>query len=101
MELSNKGVRLFRNQVGTGWQIHNGKKYFIHFGLMKGSSDLIGWTPTIITPDMVGKKIAIFTGIEIKAKNGRESEEQINWHKTILENGAISKIIYDNGEEID
>ena len=30
------------------------------------SSDLIGWTEVVITPEMVGKKVAIFTAIEVK-----------------------------------
>ena len=50
--LSRGGVRLFRNNVGFDAQ--NKVKY----GLMTGSSDLIGWTQIEITPHHVGKKAA-------------------------------------------
>lgn len=30
------------------------------------SSDLIGFTPITITPDMIGRKIAVFTAVEVK-----------------------------------
>lgn len=55
------------------------------------SSDLIGFTKVVITPDMVGKTIAIFTAIECKEENwkddkkldARETAQQafINWIK--------------------
>ena len=31
--------------------------------------DLIGWTSVMVTPEMVGTKVAVFTGIEVKDPN--------------------------------
>ena len=53
------------------------------------SSDLIGWTEIIITPEMIGKRVAVFTAIEVKkeawrsTKNKREAMQEnfINWVK--------------------
>ena len=58
-----RGAKLFRNHVGF---IKD--KYGVghRFGLCKGSSDCIGWTTVEITPEMVGRKVAVFTAIEVK-----------------------------------
>jgi hypothetical protein len=32
-----------------------------------GGSDKIGWTSVVVTPDMVGKRVAIFTAHELKS----------------------------------
>lgn len=50
--------RLFRNNVGL-FKTIDGR--IIKTGLHNGSSDLIGWTQVKITPDMVGKTVAILT----------------------------------------
>ena len=69
---------LYSSQIGTTLFCNNVGMYtdqrgnVIRYGLCKGSSDLIGWTPITITEDMVGKKIAVFTAIEVKLnKNGK------------------------------
>ena len=36
----------------------------ITYGLQPGSGDRIGYTELVITPDMVGRKVAVFTSIE-------------------------------------
>lgn len=54
---------LFRNLVGR-FQTRDGG--WVNAGLGKGSSDLIGWTPVIVTKEMVGRRVAIFTAIEVK-----------------------------------
>jgi hypothetical protein len=81
--------RLYRNNVGA---IKTASRY-IEYGLCRGSSDLIGFTEIIITPEMVGKKIAIFTALEIKNSTGRPSKEQVQFIKKVNEAGGISGVI--------
>ena len=67
------GSRLFRNNSGV---LINEVGVPVRFGLGNESkklnkefksSDYIGFTPVTITPDMVGKQVAVFTAIEVKA----------------------------------
>jgi len=39
------------------------------------------------------KKIAIFTSLEIKTKDGKESEDQIKWRETVIAAGGIAEIL--------
>jgi hypothetical protein len=59
---------------------------------------LIGWTEKEITPEMVGRKVAIFTALEVKTPTGRASKEQINFIRVVREAGGIAGIARD-GEE--
>ena len=63
------------------------------------SSDLIGITSVIVTPDMVGRRIAVFTALEVKAEgwkpsnsNKREHAQMnfINWVKSL---GGIAAMV--------
>lgn len=56
--------RIWRNNIGTAFN-KNGSvvKYGIH---NPGGSDLLGFVSVVITPDMVGQTVAIFTAIECK-----------------------------------
>lgn len=93
---------LFRNNTGTAFQ---GKRATINsrlviteprqitFGLCVGSSDLIGWTEKIITADMIGQKIAIFTALEVKNGNGKPTKEQINFIKQVRKSGGIANVV--------
>jgi len=90
----------FRQNTGIGWQgeierigprdiiIRNARP--VHFGLIKGSSDLIGWRSIKITPEMVGHKIAVFSAIECKTKTGRTTEEQQNFINRVRGAGGIA-----------
>lgn len=103
------GARLFRNQVGEGWYgnaIYNGTgsmfdvpivtiKYprKLSAGLCVGSSDLIGWHSVEITPEMVGRRVAIFVAVEAKSDNGRASDEQGNFLKAVSDAGGIALLV--------
>ncbi|KKL93830.1 hypothetical protein LCGC14_1870770 [marine sediment metagenome] len=80
--------RLFRNNVGAFKQA--GK--FIRFGLTKGSSDLIGWTPVEITQDMVGSTVAVFTAIECKTKAGKATPAQLYFVERVKLDGGYAAI---------
>ena len=99
---------VFRNDCGVAWvggkalRDRDGNFYVkkpkrISYGLMRGSGDYIGWTPIEITPDMVGKKIAVFTSCEIKTKGDRMSSAQKIWHDTVKKHGGISEIWTEEG----
>ena len=58
-----------------------------------GTSDLIGWTPVLITQDMVGSTCAIFTAIETKkSKGGRTSDDQHNFIAQVHKAGGIAGV---------
>lgn len=98
-----ENVRMFRNNVGTGWTgksiktksgsmlIENPRP--LNAGLCVGSSDLIGWTSIEIKPEMIGQKIAVFTALEIKTETGKISKEQKNFIELIHKFGGIASII--------
>lgn len=65
-------------------------EHVIKFGLTAGSGDLIGWTPVIVTPEMVGKKIAIFTSVEIKEPGKYPKAHQKNWVQQVQQAGGIA-----------
>lgn len=55
-----------------------------------GQSDLFGWTSVVITPEMVGCRVAVATGIEAKRETGgRTSEDQHNFGSQLLRAGGI------------
>ena len=87
---SERGMRLWRNNIGLFLSL-NGTP--TRCGLCDGSADLIGITPTTITPEMVGKTIAVFTSIEVKTATGRASESQLRWQERIRELGGIALIV--------
>ena len=88
LHASKIGSTLFKNEVGLAYA-KDGRP--IKYGLCNGSSDLIGWTPVTITEDMVGKKIAVFTAIEVK-KNKRGS-----YRATTGQQAFISAVLNNGG----
>jgi len=108
------GSRLFRQNTGLAWQgdIEKGrgqkvtlypgdvllrKARPIHCGLIKGSSDLIGWTGKVITPEMVGKRVAVMTAFEGKA-TGDGTPEQYNFVDVIRQSGGIAGVVRSDEE---
>jgi hypothetical protein len=83
-------LRLFRNQVGSLPDPRTGR--LVTFGLARGSADLIGWRTVTITPDMVGRRIAVFTSIEVKTPTGRVRPEQQAWLSVVQGAGGFAGI---------
>ena len=83
-------ARLFRNQVGSLPDPRTGR--LVTFGLARGSADLIGWRTVVVTPDMVGQRLAVFTSIEIKTPTGRVRPEQQAWLGVVRGAGGIAGI---------
>ncbi len=96
---SREDTRLFRNQVGGAWM---GKPHgkildltearFIQCGLAVGSGDLIGWHSVTVTPEMVGRKLAVFLSVEVKTETGRVRPEQTNWLEQVRKHGGIAVV---------
>lgn len=106
-----KGHRIFRQNTGTGWAgeffkppmetnvritprdvlVRNARP--LRAGLCTGSSDLIGWQSITITEDMIGKKVAIFTAIEVKYGSTRTTEEQKRFIESVNNSGGVGKIV--------
>ena len=102
------------NNRGQGILKNKGRETYIRYGFpppppkrknkkaseqkkddLKGG-DRIGWTEVIITPDMVGKKIAVFTNIEIKGPGDTLKPGQKKFHNMILSHYGISEIWHED-----
>lgn len=100
--LSKPGIRLFRQNVGTGWtgditRLKDGSiliknPRLLHAGLCKGSSDLIGWRSITVTPEMVGLRVALFLAVEVKTPRGRPTSEQVNFLHRVQADGGMAGI---------
>lgn len=88
MECGLNGVRVHRNNTGKA-RSFDGKRV-ITFGLCRGSSDYIGWLPVTVTPDMVGKTVAVFVAMETKDAKGKTTEHQDNFIDQVNEAGGIA-----------
>jgi len=91
------GARLFRNSVGLAWTgtvHHDGNRVIItnprpvHFGLLKGSADLVGWLPCTIG----NHRVPVFASCEVKAKRGRPTADQVIWHDQVAHYGGLATI---------
>lgn len=97
-----QGVDLWRNNCGA-FQDETGR--WIRYGLCNDSkklsekvksSDLIGITPTLITPEMVGYMLGVFTAIETKPTDwhmtpaDKRAEAQAAFHDIVHKNGGFA-----------
>lgn len=98
---------VFRNNSGAA-EDKTGR--IIRYGLANDSArinkeikshDLIGWTSIVITPEMVGQKVAVFTSIECKRQgwkpdpNDEREKAQRKWGDAVSAAGGISRFISD------
>lgn len=95
-----KNERLFRSNSGMAWSgksVKNGKYTIIEnarpfYGMPEGWPDLTGWKEIEITQDMVGKKVAVFYAVEVKA-TGKLTEKQKKFKEVIESMGGIHEVI--------
>lgn len=85
-----EGLRLFRNNVGR-LQAKDGT--WVQFGLCPGSSDLIGWKSIVVTPDMVGERIAFFVALECKSPLGVRRAAQENFLAAVEHAGGMGDFV--------
>lgn len=96
--LAEVGSIVYRNNVGMAY---TKKGRPVRFGLHPGSSDLIGWTRRVITPEMIGSVVAVFTSVEVKTKRGKPSPTQEKWLRAVRANGGIWIVARSVDEAID
>ena len=87
---TNPDVRAFRNQCGALPDPRTGR--LVTFGLAKGSADLIGWRTVVVTPEMVGTRLAVFLSIEVKTATGRVNPAQQAWLSVVQGAGGLAGI---------
>lgn len=110
LAVSEAGGVAFRQNVGLGWQgdvtriktasvvklypgdlvIRNARP--LHAGLIKGSSDLIGWRSIPVSslpPDSV---VAQFVAVEVKTNTGESSPEQRHFVKMVQQAGGLAGV---------
>lgn len=88
--------RLFRINAGMGWAgkivqstpdaliLKNPRPFH---GAPEGWSDLVGWETVVITPEMVGQRVAIATAVEVKV-TGRLTRAQGNFGHVLEQMGG-------------
>lgn len=105
---SQMGARLFRQNTGQGWigkarkitkpdwvqvkpgdVVISGARPF-HAGFT-GLSDLGGWVPVVITPEMVGSTVAVYAQVEVK-DGARATGEQDRWIEAVRRSGGLAGI---------
>lgn len=87
LALSKGPNRLFRNNVGA---LMDARGRLVSYGLCVGSSDLIGWRTVEITPEMIGRKIAVFVALEGKMPGAYMTKEQQLFVEAVERAGGIS-----------
>lgn len=109
LEAAQRGAALWRNNSGACLD-QNGR--MIRYGLGNDSkklnnvwksADLIGITPTVVTPDMVGQTLGVFTAIEVKAPGwkftGSDREQaQQRFLTDVTGLGGIGRFVANFGE---
>jgi hypothetical protein len=110
LAVASVGATMFRINTGKAWLSGGGEPYRLKDGSVvvpnarpialgfadpkgdpiEGTSDLGGWTTIVVTPEMVGQKVAVFTVIETKESGGgRKRTAQKNFIARVIAAGGI------------
>ena len=84
----NRGpTRLWRNNTG---RLRDERGQLVTFGLCPGSADLIGYRTVVVTPDMVGQRLAVFAAVEVKAPwDGQQQSRPRSWSTSETRAGSL------------
>jgi hypothetical protein len=117
LAMAGEHTRMYRNNVGTGWQgrglldrkirpvteqtlsasraaLRPGDIVIraprpLRAGLCLGSSDSIGLSSRLILPEHVGRRVAVFSAVEFKAATG-PTPDQVNFIQTVCSLGGLA-----------
>ena len=82
-------VTLYRNSQGAV-QLPQG---MLRYGVgPNGASDLIGYVTLTVTPAMVGREVAVFAALEVKAPGKNATPEQAAFIDRIIEAGGVAGV---------
>lgn len=114
--ISRIGARVLRNNVGVGWtggitrytseaiiNVRPGDVVIrqarpLHAGLGVGSADLIGWAPVVVDESMLGRTLAVFLAVEVKAGRTKVTKEQEDFLAAVRAAGGIAVVARDENE---
>lgn len=86
--LSADGALVWRQHVGKFRPIYGDPNTVINVGV-PGMADVAAVVPVTITPDMVGRTIGVYVGLEIKTATGKQREAQKLWQYALKKRGGI------------
>lgn len=101
IELSKQGTVAFRINAGSFWagEILSNKDNMLLMknprkvqGAPEGTSDIIGVTSVMVTPQMVGSRVGVFTAIEVKKPGQKPKINQENFIAKMRDMGAIAGV---------
>jgi hypothetical protein len=99
LERNNSGA--FTDQTGRTVRFGLGNISAKHAENLK-SSDLIGITTIVVTPEMIGKKLGVFTAFEIKKEDwkmnknfDKREQAQANYLEYVRNHGGIAAFVND------
>ncbi|CRI67076.1 VRR-NUC domain protein [Thiocapsa sp. KS1] len=97
---SQAGMTTWRNNTGQAWagdatRLKDGSVLIrnprpLHAGLCKGSSDLIGIRPVVVTSEMIGQTLAQFAAVEVKTPKGKLTEHQQKFLAFVESRGGLA-----------
>lgn len=102
--------RTFRVNAGFAWAgevVKRTKKFIMlenprpFHGAESGVSDLVGFDSIEITPEMVGRKVAVFVATELKAtQSDHLNEQQRRFRDMVVNMGGIHREVREDGRVI-
>jgi hypothetical protein len=85
-------LRLFRHNQGA---LKDATGRVVRFGLHAGCPDLVGWRSVTIGPEHIGRTLAVFAGLEVKAPKGRHpvTPEQRQFLDVLTQAGGMCGVV--------